>query len=232
MDLGNGVVEQRTLDPLGRVLAHDAGARGQPLLDLEYTYDAAGLLAAVHDTIGATPETPALDQGFVHDDLHRLVTARGAYGTLDWRYSADGNLLEHAGHELIYDEDCPHAAVGLGEQTLQYDHAGRLRSVEGEGELPEGTWRFDAHGRVVEVRRKDGTRLVNVYDHEGQRAIRWQYDADGSLSDEVLYFGPEVEVRDGRLVRWIFAAGQRIAETSTTLPEGGFAALPAEGVGL
>jgi len=232
MDLGNGVVDKRGLDPLGRVLAHDAAAHGQPLLDLEYAYDAAGLLAAVQDNVGSTAETPALDQVFVHDDLHRLVEATGAYGVLDWRYSDDGNLLEHAGHELVYDDGRPHAAVGLGEQTLQYDRAGRLRSIAGDGDLPEGTWQFDAHGRVVEVRRKDGSRLVNVYDHEGQRAIRRQYDADGTLLDEALYFGPEVEVRGGRLVRWIFAAGQRVAETSTSLPEGGFPIFPAAGVGL
>ena len=45
---------------------------------------------------------------------------------------------------------------------------------------------------------------------------------------EVLYFTRNLEVRDGRLVRWVYFAGERIAESPVPLPAGGFPELPAE----
>src|SRR5690606_13699593 len=38
----------------------------------------------------------------------------------------------------------------------------------------------------------------------------------------------DVEVRDGQLVRWVFFAGERIAESAVPMPQGGFPELPAE----
>ncbi len=222
----NGTKQTVELDRTGRVLSQRVAGGGADLLHLTHGYDAAGLLGTTTDRLGATKDSVALDQSFGYDDLRRLTSAKAEYGDLKWRYSDDGNLLEHSGRVLNYGGPQPHAATGLDGQTLTYDTAGQLRKVEGEGELPAGRWTFDGHGRVTEFLAEDGARLEHVYDHAGQRAVRREYSASGKLKEETLYFGAAVEVRDGKLVRWVHGAGQRVAEVPKDLPKGGFPRVP------
>lgn len=226
IDYANGVTQTSDLDRVGRVLSQRVVNGETTHLDLEHAYDPAGLLGETHDRLGATANSPALDQAFGYDDLRRLVSARAEYGQLQWSYSNDGNLLEQGGQRIRYDGPQPHAATQLGDQVLRYDEAGQLASVEGEGELPEGTWIYDAFGRVDGFEAPDGRRLQHIYDHAGQRAIKRVYGSDGELQEEVLYLGPWAEVRDGKLVRWVTTGATRIAESRTTLPKGGYPNAP------
>jgi hypothetical protein len=66
----------------------------------------------------------------------------------------------------------------------------------------------------------DGRRVEHIYGYTGERAIRREYDAAGQLAHEVLYFTRNLEVRDGKLVRWVYFAGERIAESPTRSPSG------------
>ena len=91
-----------------------------------------------------------------------------------------------------------------------------------------GAWRFDPHGRVQSFSAADGRRVEHIYGYTGERAIRREYDAAGQLAHEVLYFTRNLEVRDGKLVRWVHFAGERIAESPVQLPAGGFPELLAE----
>ena len=226
MRLGNGIEHRRELDRSGRITAQTAASGKSVVLALEHAYDTAGLLKKTTDIVGATDSSPALTQVFHYDDLHRLVSARDDDGDQQWTYRDDGNLLEQHGLAITYADDRPHAAVGLGTQVLAYDAAGQLAAVSGEGPLASGAWKFDAHGRVRSFERDDGRGLQHVYDHTGQRAIRRELDGSGKVTHEVLYFGAAIEVRGSNIVRWIHAANQRLAESSTELPEGGYPILP------
>ena len=226
LELPSGVTLHRDLDHGGRVLGQRVTAGSRTLLGLTHRYDIAGQLAETRDNL--TAEGFSLSQTFAYDDLRRLVghTVQGT--TQTWRYSDDGNLLAHAGRTLGYDDERPHAAVTLDHQALDYNAAGQLAEVSGDGPLPAGAWRFDPHGRVQSFTAADGRRTENVHSYTGERAIRREYAAAGQLAREVLYFTRNLEVRDGKLVRWVYYAGERIAESPVPLPAGGFHELPAE----
>lgn len=217
MALANGVTQRREHDPMGRVRAHSVGGNGGDLWSVTYDYDVAGLLARVQDHVGATSHSPALDQVFEHDDLHRLVRASGDYGVLTWAYDTQGNLLEHDGRPIGYGVGHPHAAVAIGDQTLDYDAAGRLERITGTGPLVPGSWSFDAHGRLREVQLAEDRRVESVYGHDGARAIRREW-AGGELVSETWVVTPQLEVRDGELVRWLHVAGERLVEWRDELP--------------
>ena len=224
--LPSGVTMGRDLDHGGRVLGQRVTAGSRTLLDLAHHYDIAGQLAATRDDLAA--EGFSLTQTFVYDDLRRLVGHTAANTTQTWRYSDDGNLLTHAGHNLSYADERPHAAVTLDAQALDYDAAGQLANISGGGPLHAGAWRFDPHGRVQSFSAADGRRVEHIHGYTGERAIRREYDAAGQLAHEVLYFTRNLEVRDGKLVRWVHFAGERIAESPVQLPAGGFPELLAE----
>jgi RHS repeat-associated protein len=224
--LPSGVKLARDLDHGGRVLSQRVTAGSRTLLDLAHHYDAAGQLAATRDDLAA--ENFSLSQTFIYDDLRRLVGHTAANTTQTWRYSDDGNLLAHAGRTLHYADDRPHAAVLLDHQALEYDAAGQLANISGDGPLHPGTWHFDPHGRVKSFTAADGRRVEHIHGYTGERAIRREYDAAGQLAHEVLYFTRNLEVRDGKLVRWVHFAGERIAESPVPLPADGFPELPAE----
>ncbi|PCC68201.1 RHS repeat-associated core domain-containing protein [Nannocystis exedens] len=228
MSLAPGVELTRELDHAGRVLSQRVAHKSTTLLDLAHRYDVAGQLAETRDHLAA--EGFSLSQSYVYDDLRRLVASTAHGKTSSWRYSDDGNLLEQAGRTLAYDPARPHAAVSLNAQRLTYDAAGQLAEVTGEGPLTPGAWRFDPHGRVQAFAADDGRRVEHVYDYTGERAIRREYNARGGLEHETLYLSRDVEVRDGQLVRWIFFAGERIAESAVPMPPAGFAELPAQAV--
>ncbi len=222
--LPSGVTLGRDLDHGGRVLGQRVTAGSRTFLDLAHIYDVAGQLATTRDDLAA--EDFSLAQTFVYDDLRRLVGHIAAGTTQTWRYSDDGNLLAHAGRTLGYADERPHAAVTLDAQALEYDAAGQLAEISGDGPLAVGAWQFDPHGRVQSFTAADGRRVAHVYGYTGERAIRREYDAAGQLAHEVLYFTRNLEVRDGKLVRWVHFAGERIAESPVPLPEGGFPELP------
>ncbi len=228
--LPSGVTLGRDLDNSGRVLGQRVTAGSRTLLDLAHNYDAAGQLAATSDDLAA--EGFSLAQTFVYDDLRRLVGHTAANTTQTWRYSDDGNLLAHAGHNLGYAIDRPHAAVALDAQALEYDAAGQLAEISGDGPLSVGAWHFDPHGRVQSFTAADSRRVEHIHGYTGERAIRREYDAAGKLAAEVLYFTRNLEVRDGKLVRWVHFAGERIAESPVSLPTGGFPELPAEALSI
>ena len=213
-----GLTLTRELDTTGRLHAQQLRRGDTKLLDLAHTHDIAGLLTETRDLLGPTPQTPALDQRFTHDDLHRLTHATGPYGPQSFTYSDDENLLTLAGAALTYDGPQPHAVTEARNQHFTYDPAGQLTKVTGDGPIKPGTWKFDPHGRLQSFTADDGARTEHIYDHAGKETIRREFDRAGKLAHETLYVSPSSEVRDGQLVRWIFWSGERIAESPTDIP--------------
>jgi RHS repeat-associated protein len=221
LQLASGVRITRTLDSTGRLLTHRVAADSADLLRLNHRYDVAGLLAESRDQ-----RDPGQSQRFTHDDMRRLVRAEGPYGTQTFAYSDDDNIIRARDAAFGYGAAQPHAVTAAHGQNFVYDDAGRLSAVEGEGPVPAGTWRSDPHGRVQSFVDEDGRRTEHIYDHAGAEAIRREFNASGGLAHETLYFSPQVEVRDGRLVRWVLWNGERIAESPAPLPDATSPRLP------
>ncbi len=224
--LASGVRTVRALDHTGRVQGHRVALGTVDLLHVTHTYDAAGLLVRTHDR-----RAPDQSQRFTYDDLRRLVRAEGSYGVQTWAYADDENITQNGDADYSYDGPQPHAVTAARGQTFAYNAAGHLTAVTGPGPVPAGTWRTDPHGRVQSFTTEDGARTEHIYDHAGTEAIRRDYAATGDLAHETLYFSKQVEVRDGQLVRWILWNGERIAESTTQLPETGDAT-PRSGAAL
>ncbi|MDC0716131.1 SpvB/TcaC N-terminal domain-containing protein [Nannocystis bainbridge] len=222
IDLANGVTRTRELDHAGRQLGERVITDVATLRALTHAYDAAGLLGETRDLVGPTPHSPSLDARYQYDDQHRLVRAEEAGKVQAFAYTDDGNLSSFAGAAFTYDRSHPHAVADAHGQHLAYDDAGRLTRVAGDGPLPPGTWRWDPLDHLASFVAEDGQRTEHVYDHAGREAIRREYTAAGALAHETLYLTPAIEVRDGRLVRWITWGGERIAEAPAKLPRGGY----------
>jgi RHS repeat-associated protein len=220
-EFAGGVRNARVLDHTGRLQSHRVTRRDVDLLHNTHTYDVAGLLA---DT--EAHHAPDQSQHFVYDDLHHLTRAQGLYGVQTWAYADDDNLIHSSGADYSYDGPQPHAVTAARGQTFAYDPAGRLAAVSGAGPVPAGTWQTDPHGRVQSFTTASGERTEHVYDHAGAEAIRREFTASGELKHETLYFSKQVEVRDGRLVRWIWWNDERLAETTTQLPKSDAAPAP------
>ncbi|MBL9099499.1 MAG: hypothetical protein JNL82_01010 [Myxococcales bacterium] len=213
-EFAGDVRNARVLDRTGRLRSHRVTRRDVALLHNTHTYDVAGLLASTQ-----AHHAPDESQQFAYDDLHRLTRAQGLYGVQTWAYADDDNLTRSGDAHYTYDGPQPHAVTGARGQSFAYDPAGRLATVSGAGPVPAGTWRADPHGRVQSFTAANGERTEHIYDHAGAEAIRRQFSATGDLERETLYFSKQVEVRDGRLVRWIWWNDERVAETTAKLPE-------------
>jgi RHS repeat-associated protein len=225
--LANGAHNTRTLDHTGRVQAHRVTRGGIDLHHVTHTHDAAGLLARTLDHRAADQS-----QRFTYDDLRRLTRAEGPYGTQTWAYADDENIAQNGDADYTYGGPQPHAVTAARGQTFAYDAAGHLAAVTGAGPVPAGTWRTDPQGRVQSFTTEHGERTEHIYDYAGTEAIRRDYAATGELAHETLYFSKQVEVRDDQLVRWIMWNDERLAESTTALPETGDAPEPRSAAAL
>jgi RHS repeat-associated protein len=80
-----------------------------------YEYDAVGNVARVTDVM-----VPSKSQSFAYDDLDRLASATGVYGTKSYQYDAIGNLTVKDGQTYSYGGGHRLAATG----AISYSHDG------------------------------------------------------------------------------------------------------------
>ena len=215
----NGVVSSYGYDARLRLTALDARRGSEPLQALGYTFDGASNLRSMVDTRAAAGGLPsAQTQTFDYDALYRLTSATGVYGQIDYGYDAIGNLVRKTSTgtpdtpnqnlgELRYGENGagPHALTSAGDVTYRYDANGNLVS-DGRRSY---TW--NAKDQLVATD-MGSTQTSYTYNAEGQRvrqAVRL-----GAAVSSTLYVGENVEVRDDRLIFYIFDDEERIAQIS------------------
>lgn len=230
--LGNGIVDSVDYDDRLRPV-HLASRRGETTLrSLRMHYDAASLLRRIEDEReGAAGTDGDLSSSFQYDDRFRLARAETPRSDTSYVWDDIGNLElvtssgSHPLPSLVYEYDplSPNRPVRVGNESFTYDAAGRVLS-DGERTLA-----WDPRGRLARVER-DGVVEEYVYDFEGKRVEKrttrgGQTSVSRSLEDDV-------EIRDGRVVRYVYANQRRVARLDalpesiarTTSPEaGGFA---------
>jgi len=192
-------------------------ADGSTLQHLKWTYDGANDIASVTDLRPGVGADRDRSERYGYDNLYRLVSAGGSWGSAQWSYSSSGNLVARTSDVpalnaggLTYGAGAgPHALTGLQGRTLVYDANGRLT---GDGER---TLDWDGADHLVAVTASGGASEQSVFDGEGTRRVRVQRDADGT--EHTTYFlDATAEVRDGALVRYVVHSGQRIAELTAS----------------
>ncbi|MFZ5896840.1 MAG: toxin TcdB middle/N-terminal domain-containing protein [Myxococcota bacterium] len=217
--LGNGVVDVRTYDSRLRLQRMSATASNAHVLrDVEYTLDAASRITALTDHRPNVDRTASASATFGFDDRYRLRTVVDAGGkTTTYSYDDVGKILKietdpvdtALSVENRYGEDGagPDQLTHHGSESFVYDAAGRL-IADGTRKL---TW--DAKGRLVRVER-EGTIEEYAYAFDDARAIKTTSIAAGGTST-VRYLGSDVEVRDGKLVRYVSFGTERVARLDT-----------------
>jgi RHS repeat-associated protein len=176
MTLGNGIAVTKTYDKNYQLLSLAAGA----ILDRDYIPDNVGNIQLITDNLDSTRS-----QSFDYDDLYRLTSATGIYGTVAFTYDKVGNRLTRTQTGTTSSQD----------SYTYYPGTNRLQTVIGNH--PE-LLQYDVDGNITH--RVPGTGNPQppitdpadyIYNSAGQRAFKdaandvvYHYDLSGQLIAE------------------------------------------------
>jgi len=118
------------------------------LQDFSYSFDNVGNVSSIQDNVHTAT------QSFTYDDLNRLTSATGAYGSFTYQYDAIGNLTNKEGILQNYGVagvGKPHAITSTSNgMTFEYDQNGNMTTKKKNGILDQ-TLRYDIENRLTEV---------------------------------------------------------------------------------
>jgi RHS repeat-associated protein len=179
--------------------------------DLEYEYDSVGNIEQIIDS-SITPTAKTMD--YTYDDLYRLQSASStgfSIGDYSRSYGYDpiGNMTCKSS---INSADCLNGGVNMNYTGTGFPTPHAVTAVDGS------SYSYDLNGNMS----NNGTRdhiwsirneliasgdLSFTYDHSGQR-VKTTNSATG---EETIYVNPYLEIRDGELIYYLYAGGQRVA---------------------
>ena len=198
MDAGSGGMVENVFDESGRMTVANPGAPREQT----YTYDANSSITSIHAT-----NQPWLNQDFGYDDLNRLSTATGPYGSISYNYDKTGNrtlrqinvlpqqfdytpgtskiyvMVDTAYHYYTYDANGN--TTGMGNKTLVYNQNNRMIRVD-EGGVTVGQYAYNGLGQRV-TKETGGETTVFHYDFDGH--LIGESLSTGIFTAEYLYKG-------------------------------------------
>jgi len=216
LTLGNGVVTTYTYANSGNTTCPQQTFRlctlqtvlgtNPAYQNFQYSYDSGGNIAAITDAVNG-------NQTFGYDELNRLTSATGPYGTHTYSYNEIGNLTFNplvgtytyptSGTSSVQ----PHAVTTAGSNSYTYDTNGNMNSGAGR------TYTWDFENRPTSIT-SGGVTTTMVYDGDGGRVKK----IAGTTT--VRYIGKlyECDTISGvtACVKYIFAGSQRIAIKQVT----------------
>ncbi|EMF43352.1 RHS repeat-associated core domain protein [Leptospira interrogans serovar Lora str. TE 1992] len=138
---------------------------GSVIGNTELTYDSKGYITKIEDKLN-----PNRTQNFTLDNLGRMTQATGKYGTQNYTFSANGNLIQKGAYTLGY-TDASHSnavttatSANTGVMTYGYDASGNMVSRNGD------TLRYNSYGKLIEITPyATSSSIRNVYDFQGNR---------------------------------------------------------------
>jgi RHS repeat-associated protein len=213
-----GVVQQTAYDLDRRLDEVNArSADGRTIEHVKWSYDPSGNVTGISDLRPRVSGADDRTETYRYDNLYRLRRAEGTWGRTAWDYSPSGNLTrrlsdvrEQTVKRFVYGEKAgPHAATSLDGRRLTYDKLGRL--------LDDGERKYSWNGvdQLLSVSNAAGETVESRFDAEGVRRVRKEATAEGQAST-VHFISPWEEVHDGKLIRYIVHAGQRIVRLAAT----------------
>jgi RHS repeat-associated protein len=168
LEYANGLTSTWTYHPENfRLIQRSTAGTVGALQHFAYTYDAAGNITEIVDTLYTGSRT------FAYDALNRLTSASGPFGSgaggppalvsATYRYDAIGNLLEKAGIVQSYADPLHPSAVTSRSDGKSFTYDANGAMVTGAGKIL--TW--DADNRLVAIQGVDSATFA--YDHAGVR---------------------------------------------------------------
>ena len=182
-DAGSGTHVENAFDTRYRLAGITAGT----LMDLGYTMDAVGNITAIADGIDA-----AKNQSFGYDDLYRLTSAGGAYGTIGYTYDDVGNRLTKTENgqtdtfQYIAGTNRLQQVSGANPQSFTFDSAGNMTSAGSRSYV------YNHNNRLIQVNENATTLGDFTYNANGQRikkatangTVIFHYDLAGNTIAE------------------------------------------------
>lgn len=204
--------------------------------DLAYSLDQADNIVAIHDGRSLSPGDPRTQTAtFDLDNSYRLQRAIGTgYGTIEYDYDRLGNMV----HQSSPDIGDPLIDMGAMTSGGLLGTFGRVGRAAGEAPGPHAltaanggtaahSFDYDANGNMTahgstsyefDFKNRLGS-IVNggpdtryLYDHSDRRVIK---RVDGA---QTTYINKGSEVRDGRMIQYVFAGDTRVAQFEGLLP--------------
>jgi RHS repeat-associated protein len=164
------------------------------LIDINYTWDAAGNLVSRQDVIASETES------FGYDFLDRLTGVSGPYSE-SYTYDEIGNITSRNGVDYNYDSTQPHAVDSIdGFSSYTYDANGNMIMRGSQ------TIGWDAENRVVSVS-YNGTETTFVYDGDGSRVKKTEN------GETIIYINQfyEKNLTTGVATTYYYLGGQLVA---------------------
>ena len=179
------------------------------LQNLTYTYDSTGSVTSIGN--GTYTET------YGYDQLDRLTSSTGPWGSLSYTYDSLGNRLSlnRGGSVTSYTYDSVNrisTATGMG---FTWDDNGNLLTWDDGSD--DWAYRYDSENRLINVKKNGVASARYTYDAGGRRVRSW--DAAGTT--DYLYSGLSIvdEVRGGVHERHVYAGGIHLASVSSETTE-------------
>ncbi|WP_078131981.1 SpvB/TcaC N-terminal domain-containing protein, partial [Leptospira alexanderi] len=164
---GNGVTMEIGFEPLDKkpLTILSKKPDGSVIGNTELTYDSKGNITRIEDKLN-----PTRTQNFTLDNLGRVTQATGKYGTQNFGFSANGNLIQKGAYTLNYGDGTHANAVttatspSTGTLNYGYDASGNMVSRNGD------TLRYDSYGKLIELTPyATSSSISNTYDFQGNR---------------------------------------------------------------
>ncbi|PJZ78794.1 RHS repeat-associated core domain-containing protein [Leptospira neocaledonica] len=172
--LGNGVTTNVVYDPIEkRPVSVQTSKDSEIYESVTYSYDNFGNYIKIDDQ-----KNPTRKQTFIYDNLNRLSSSTGIYGTQEYQYSDSGRLLKKGNLTYSYNDSSHKNAVTqvVGDDityTYSYDLSGNAINRNGE------TIEYNPFQKVKNIQTADQGLISFDYDFTGTR-IRKVSSTDGS----------------------------------------------------
>ncbi len=159
ISFGNGVQTAYSYDELGRISRIRTWNSTATLLDLNYVYDLNGNPTSVNNG----------QETYGYDDLNRLTSANGPFGTLSYTYDQVGNRLSTVvnGTGTSYSYGSYNKLLSAGSTTYSYDNNGNM--IMKSSGSNSWSYTYDYQNRLRQVRVNGQLVFQAMYDGDGHR---------------------------------------------------------------
>lgn len=183
-------------------------------------------------------------QSFAYDNLYRLTRARNnaTYGTIQYAYDRIGNMVNKDASGLTTsdalmdlgnmsyggvagatnrngraanDAPGPHALTATqkgpdGQLIFDYDANGNMTQDR------DLSYQWDEKDRLTQLNRSNNSQAQYHYDFNNIRKLKKVTNELGQVTGRVHYIDKYAEVRDGKLIKYVYAGASRVARTTQT----------------
>ncbi len=156
---GNGVQTAYSYDQLGRTSRIHTWNSTATLLDLNYLYDANGNPTSVNNG----------QESYGYDDVNRLTTTSGPFGTISYSYDQVGNRLSDVvnGTTTNYSYGSYNKLLSAGSTTYSYDNNGNM--ITKTSGSNSWSYAYDYENRLKQAKVNSQLVFQATYDGDGRR---------------------------------------------------------------